>query len=313
MLELEPRLAESDSMSEVDDSKIKRLDGSLLLVFLQLLRHRRTTIAARRLGLSQSAVSHALSRLRDLFGDPLFIRRPNGLEPTRHALELAPKIEELVRLAQDTLTAGTHFDAATTRRHFRLGAPDYVCTLMSAPLLSAFERRAPHARFSFRLVVGTEALDALKRDEIDIAVGRFARAVEEEAESLFEESYCAIARKDHPRLRGAIDVAAYSELGHVLVSLSGELAGLTDPALRRLKVERRVVASVPRFLIALSVVAETDAIATVPRRLAARHAGSLGLQVLDLPFALPPFPVVAVTRKPADPAIEWLMQQLRDC
>jgi DNA-binding transcriptional LysR family regulator len=300
-------------MSELDESKIKRLDGSLLLVFQQLLRHRRTTIAARRLGLSQSAVSHALARLRDLFGDPLFIRRQSGLEPTRHALELAPRIEELVRLAHDTLSAGAHFDPATTHRHFRLGAPDYVCTLMSAPLLSAFERRAPHARFSFRLVVGAEALDALKRDEIDVAVGRFGRSVPEEAEALFEESYCVIARTGHPRVQGAIDVTVYSELGHVLVSLSGELAGLTDPALRRLEIERRVVASVPRFLIALSVVAETDAIATVPRRLAVRCAGQLGLQVLPLPFALEPFPIAAVTRKPADPAIEWLMQQLRGC
>lgn len=300
-------------MTDIDDSKIKRLDGSLLLVFLELVRHRRTTIVARRLGLSQSAVSHALGRLRDLFGDPLFLRRPDGMTPTRHALELAPKVEQLVRLAQDTLATGARFEPAATRRHFRLGAPDYVCALMSAPLLQAFERQAPHARFSFRLVVGSDALDCLKRDEIDVAVGRFARLNEHEARPLFDEEYCVIARREHPRVNGAIDLAAYSELGHVLVSLTGELTGLTDPALRRLKIARRFVASVPRFLLALSVVAETDAIATVPRRLAARQAGPLGLQVLPLPFALPSFPVVAVARKASDPAVEWLMEQLAAC
>jgi DNA-binding transcriptional LysR family regulator len=296
----------------LDSSKIARLDGSLLLVFLELVRHRRTTLAAKRLGLSQSAISHALARLRDLFGDRLFIRRPNGLEPTQRALELAPQIEALLQLANKTLSSGERFDPATSRRHFRIGAPDYVCTLLAAPLLQSFERDAPDARFSFRLLVGDEALASLKRDEIDLALGRFPRAADDHAvEPLFDEAYCVIARSEHPRLQGSIDMPAYLELGHVLMSMSSDLVSLNEPELRRLKIARRVVTSVPRFLIALSVVAETDAIATVPRRLATRYARQLGLQVLDMPFELEPFAISVVARNATDPAIEWLIGRLR--
>jgi DNA-binding transcriptional LysR family regulator len=306
------RAAEHRGMSELDSEKIKRLDGSLLLVFVELVRHRRTTTAAKRLGLSQSAISHALARLRDLFGDRLFIRRPNGLEPTQRALELAPQIEQLLRLANETLNGGSDFDPSTSRRHFRIGAPDYVCTLLSAPLLQRFEQEAADARFSFRLLVGHDAVEGLKRDEIDVALGRFPNELPEYAvEPLFDETYCMIARRDHSRLRGAIDMQAYLALGHVLVSMASDFVGMNDRVMRKLKVERRVVASVPRFLIALSVVAETDAVATVPRRLAQRYAEQLGLQVLPLPFELDSFSIAAVTRKPADPAIEWLTSHLR--
>jgi DNA-binding transcriptional LysR family regulator len=298
-------------VSDIDHSKIKRLDGSLLLVLVELVRHRRTTIVAKRLGLSQSAISHALGRLRDLFGDPLFVRRPNGLEPTRHALELAPKLEELLRMAHDAMAMGERFDPATTRRHFRLGAPDYVCTLMSAPLLTGFEKQAPNAQFSFRLLLGKEALECLKRDEIDVAIGRFReRSHSHRIERLFDEEYCVVARRAHADLDGVIDLPTYLGLGHVLTSVSGDLVGLTDPVLRKLGIERRVVASVPRFVIALSVVAETDAIATVPKRLALRYCEALGLQVLPVPFPLESFSIDAVARKPSDPAIEWLMGHL---
>ena len=93
----------SELMSDLDAAKIKQLDGSLLLVLQELLRQRRVTLAAKRLGLSQSAVSHALSRLRELFGDPLFVRKAYGLEPTRHALDLAPRIDALLVAMQDAM------------------------------------------------------------------------------------------------------------------------------------------------------------------------------------------------------------------
>jgi len=299
-------------MSDIDSAKIKRLDGSLLLVFLELVRHGRTTVVAKRLGLSQSAISHALARLRDLFSDPLFIRRADGLQPTRYALELAPRVEEILRLAQDAIGMAERFDPATTRRHFRLGAADYVCTLTAAGLLRRFEQHAPQARFSFQLVLGREAIDALKRDEIDVAVGRFPwRLQSYHVETLFDEEYCVIAREAHPRAHDPLDLPTYLELGHVLTSVSGELVSLTDPAMRKLGITRRIVASVPRFLIALSVVAQTDAIATVPRRLALRHAAAFGLRVLPTPFPLDSFTVVAVSRKRTDPAIDWLVEQLR--
>lgn len=297
-------------MTDISDDKIRRTDGSLLLVFVELVRHGRTTVVAERLGLTQSAISHSLARLRELFGDPLFVRHASGLSPTRHALELAPKIEEILRLTGDALGLAQRFDPATSTRRFRIGAADYVCTLLSGALLRRFEQHAPRASFAFRLALGREALQALKRDDIDLAVGRFpGRLPEHRVTPLFEEQYCVVARRGHPRVRRQLDLAAYAELGHVLTSVAGDFVGFVDPAMRRLGITRKIVASVPRFLVALSVVADTDAIATVPRRLAERHAKGFGLRVLPTPFALDPFEVVAVSQR-SDPALDWLTQQL---
>jgi DNA-binding transcriptional LysR family regulator len=112
-------------MSDIDTAKIKRLDGGLLLVFHELLRRRRATDVAQALGLSSSAVSHALTRLRDLFEDQLFIRRPHGLEPTRRALALQPQIEALLDLTDRTLRKELKFDPKATTRMFRVAAPDF--------------------------------------------------------------------------------------------------------------------------------------------------------------------------------------------
>src|SRR3954469_23422290 len=113
-------------MSDIDTSQIRRLDGGLLLVFHELLRTRRASTVADRLGLSQPAISHALGRLRDLFDDQLFIRRPHGFEPTRRALELGPKVEALLALTGQALSPNAIFDPMRSSRLFRVGAPEFV-------------------------------------------------------------------------------------------------------------------------------------------------------------------------------------------
>jgi DNA-binding transcriptional LysR family regulator len=113
----------------------------LLLVFRELSRTRRTTEAARRLGVTQSTVSHALARLRDLFADPLFVRRPHGLEPTQRALELAPRIDSLIDMAGAVMTR-VGFDPAYSERRFRLAAAEFVTALVGGRLVQTFRREA---------------------------------------------------------------------------------------------------------------------------------------------------------------------------
>src|SRR3954447_13665127 len=122
-------------MSEYDLNQIRRLDGSLLLVFRELLRRRRATEAADRLGLSPSAISHSLTRLRDLFDDPLFIRRPHGFEPTRRAEELGPQVEALLGLTQRTLSREAGFEPSNSARQFNFAAPEFVAALIGAELI----------------------------------------------------------------------------------------------------------------------------------------------------------------------------------
>ena len=300
-------------MKDIDRNKIKRIDGGLLLVLRELLRQRRTTVVAERLFMSQSAVSHALARLRELFDDELFVRRPHGLEPTRHALELAPRIDALLDGLGDALGLATSFDPSTTTRSFRLAAPDFLATLVVPPLLARFARTAPRARFAFSQRLGQDALSALERDDVDLALGQFLGSIEGfAAEPMFDDHYCMIARRGHPRLRKKITRALYAELGHVQVSVGGDFRSPAVGSYSRKAWPHRTVAAVPRFLMALAVVGNTDAVAVVPHRLARAHAQRFGLALHELPFRPNPIHILAVRRPHDDPATRWLLDQVKD-
>jgi DNA-binding transcriptional LysR family regulator len=301
-------------MADIDVNKIRQLDGSLLLVLRELLRHRRTTTVAQRLGLSQPAVSHALSRLRELFGDALFIRRPHGLEPTRHALALAPRVDILLASMNEAMTLGSQFVAATSERDFRIGAPDHLTTLLAPPLLRAFASHARNARFAFSQRLGQDALDALKRDELDLALGRFGRTDGFTVEPVFEDRYCVVARRDHPKLKRRLTPERYAALDHIQISIGGDFRCLEIEPIEAIDggmATRKPVAAVPRFLIAFAVIAQSDVVALAPRRLAQAHAQRFGLRLVSPPLEIAPIRVLAVRKPEADPAITWLLAQIK--
>jgi DNA-binding transcriptional LysR family regulator len=299
-------------MPDIDAAKIKQLDGSLLLVLRELLRQRRVTLAAQRLGLSQSAVSHALARLRELFDDPLFVRKAYGLEPTRHALDLAPRIDALLYAMQDAMGLPARFDPAETVRCFRIGAPDYMTGLFAPSLLTTFMARAPRARLAFSQRLGPDAQRALLRDELDLAVGRFGEAEDDVVLTpLFEDRYCVIARRDHPKLRRTLKAERLAELSQVQVSVSADFRVPEFMPLKAAAALPRVVAAVPRFSIAMSVVASSDAVAIVPEGLARSHARQLGLRVHEMPFRVEPIAVFAARRAHADAGTMFLLEQLQ--
>lgn len=298
----------------IDDNKIRRLDLSLLLIFVELMRHERTTVVARRLGLSQSAVSHALTRLRDIFDDPLFLRRSNGLAPNQRAKELAPKIEQLLRLAQTVVGDAESFDPASSDRLFRLAANDLVTALFAAPLLGAMAAAAPQARLTIRFAVGADAFNALRRDEIDLAVGRFYELPSGfDSVVISEERFVVIARRGHPAIGPSLDLATYLRLDHLLVSFVGRLEGVVDAALAREGLKRRVRASMPMFLTAFAAVAASDMIATAPARLARRFAEQFRLDLYEPPVPVEGFPLTLVRRanSQADAGLNWLAALLR--
>ena len=299
-------------MADLDIDKIKQLDGALLLVLRELLRQRRATLAAQRLGLSQSAVSHALSRLRELFDDRLFVRTPVGLEPTRHALDLAPRIDALLGAMQDAIGLTARFDPAESTRTFRIGAPDYVCRLLAPGLWNSFTALAPGLRFVFSQRLGEDAERALLRDELDVAVGRFGESGRDVVvEELFRDRYCLVARRDHPRLRDALDAERYAQLQLVQVSATADFRVPEFIRAPRLASVPRVVASVPRFWIAFAIVAETDAVTIAPERVARRSAREHDLRIVPLPFAVPPIVIFVARRARNDPGTDFLIHQLR--
>src|SRR5215469_16373036 len=193
-------------MSDFDQLKIRRLDGGLLLTFRELLIHRRASTVSQRLGLSQSAISHALTRLRDLFDDPLFIRKSHGFEPTRRALELGPRIESLIDLIGTAVSENGQFEAKRSRRRFGIASPDAFVTLMIDRLAETFRREAPQATFAARPVFLNRALAAVRRGEVDVALGVFETIPRDlVAEKILEDEYCVLARRGHPKVKGKVD------------------------------------------------------------------------------------------------------------
>jgi DNA-binding transcriptional LysR family regulator len=294
---------------------IRRLDLTVLLVFAELVRRRKTTAVAARLGLSQSAVSHALSRLRAVFADPLFTRRSDGLDPTPRALELAPRIEGVIEVLRAAVREGGAFDPRGSTRLFRLAANDHVTSLIAAPLTARLAEAAPLSRATWQFAVGADSIEGLRRNTLDLAIGAFFRLPEGiVATPLFEEHYAVVARRDHPALQQGLTRETYCALDHVLVSFHGHVRGTVDMALARLGLERRVRMSVPLFMTSLAIVAATDCIATVPARLAARHAAGHGLVSHTPPIPIESFAVSIArhSRSLGDHGLNWLAERIRE-
>lgn len=305
-------------MSIIDSAQLRRVDITQLLVFRELMRHRKLKIVAERLGLTQSAISHGLKRLRETFQDELFLRRPYGVEPTARAFELERKVAEILRLSAEILDIERSFDPKVEERIIRIGAPDYEVSVFTPPLLDLFSKEAPRLRLSFRSLVRRAALDALADGTLDIALGFFPRLSEAyESLPLFDETYMTIMRKGHPLAGRPLTLEAFCAAEHLIVSLGGDLSGLTgivDHTLAQQSLTRRVVATLPMFFPALTTVAASDLIATIPSRLAVLHAQQLDLVAMTPPLALRTFVVRAVwhRRTSSDLALSWLRNRLRD-
>jgi DNA-binding transcriptional LysR family regulator len=295
-------------MNNID---IRRLDLSLLLVFRELVRLRQTTAAATRLHITQSAVSHALRRLRDVLGDPLFVRRSDGLEPTRRALDLLPKVEALIAIAEELVSGEQAFDPASTSRTFQIAGHDLAIAPVLNPLLNRVRDIASSARVAVRPVVGRRALELLESGEVDVAFGVFgAVPTGFSAVTLCRESFCVVARHAHPQFRDGMTLDRFVASDHLLVSFRAGFVGRVDAALRREGLQRRVVTSVPAFLSALAMVSVSDVIATVPETLADAHAARFNLAVYRAPIEVEPFDIVAVRHKRSmnDAAVDWIIE-----
>src|SRR5512143_3200979 len=210
---------------------VDRPDLNLLAALDVLLEERNVTRAASRLGLTQSATSRLLGRLRTTFGDPLFVRTSRGLAPTRRALELAAPLRGVMEQVGTLVRAGPSFDPRTARRRFRIAAVDYADVVLLAPVLAAFEREAPG--------IDVELRQASPGNDRDLEAGRVDLVLTPRQESgpgivwstLYEESYSCVVWRGH-RLRPPTP-ARFAALDHVLVSPRERAGGIVDEALAR--------------------------------------------------------------------------------
>jgi len=285
-----------------------QFDLNLLKALEALIDTGSVTRAAHRLGLSQPAVSGMLVRLREAFGDPLFVRAQRGLVPTPRALEIADDLRRLLSEVEVLVQPGT-FDHAHAQRTFRIAATDYAQSVLIIPLLHALRRTAPGVRLSV-CSVGKDFGEELARAELDIALVTPDMATETlRSRKLFDEDYVCILRTGHPAV-GRLDLATLCALDHAIMSHDGtQFRGATDAALAALGYARRVVATLPSFLVLIELVRQTDVIALIPRRISQRIGG---VSVVEPPLNIAGFEKTAVwhERLHHDPAHRWLREQL---
>jgi DNA-binding transcriptional LysR family regulator len=286
------------------------MDLNLLRVLDALLTERHVTRASKRLGLSQPATSHALARLRECLGDPLFVRTPRGLAPTARASELAGPLRAALSTLQHVVAGGAGFDPATAKRTFHIATIDYGSFVVVPALLERVQREAPGIDLWVR-AVREDPFEQLASGEADVALGPApmlpARA-SFHTRKLYEERFVCMARKGHPRVRKGLDLATWASLSHILVAPRGNPGGVVDEVLAKHGMARRVALAVPHFLVAPHVVASSDLVLTIGARVAAAFAEMLPVKIFEPPVPIPGFEVHLTwhARNHHDPAQQWL-------
>ena len=298
----------------MNDIQLRRLDAGLLLVFEAALRLGNLARVAETLGLTPSAISHGLARLREIFGDPLFERRAQGVLATPRALALAPQIESALAALRGALQEGGAFRPERIDRVFQIVSLDGPIASLVPRLLARLSAEAPKARLAFRSLGREDARKAVREGRADLAIGVFGPPGPREiSRALGPEQFVVVARAGHPGIGERLTLEAWLETDHILVSAAGDLIGAVDAALAARNLSRRVRAAMPQFLAAFATVAASDATATVTQTLAQDFAAPFGLRLHAPPIDLAPFELTALTAKGApDPALDWLVDQIAE-
>jgi len=293
---------------------LTNVDLNLFVVLQAVLEERSATRAAARLHVTQPAVSNALARLRDLLGDPLVVRAGRGLALTPLAIELAPRLEAALGALAGAVERAAPFDPATTTRELTMACGDVYGVTLIPRLVADLAERAPRVSLRVLTVDRMLSTDGLEGGEIDVYVGIPGAPPRGcSAEDLFEDEAVCLVRRDHPRVRGRLTLAMFVELPHVQVAMVPGRGREVDEALARRGLTRRIALSVPHQTVAPAVVAQTDCIATLSRRIAEHYAASLPVRLVEPPLPLPSARVRTFwhRRVADDPAVLFLRARLQ--
>lgn len=269
-----------------------QIDLNLLILFEALYRHKSVSMAAEDICLSQSAFSHGLSRLRKRLGDELFVRVNNEMEPTAFAHELAfhlsPALEQIHMGLNNRLT----FDPTTSDIEFKFAATDYTQFSLLPKLVSHITKVAPNIRIT---VVSSEdkmPVEKLISGELDFVLG-FSHEIEKsstiEYQTWLRDSYCTIARKDHPQLKNGLTLDNFLSLSHVRISPWGEKKGVVDHQLAAQGLSRHVALQLPSALVAPYTVVHSDLILTLPKLIISNIIDELNIDIYAPPITIPEY------------------------
>ena len=299
----------------IDHINLSRIDLNLLVAFDALLTERSVTKAAARVGLGQSAMSHNLARLRQLFDDELFVRSPEGMRPTPRALALADRVRVTLSDIEALVTRADEFDPANTERTFRIALPDSVEMLIGAKLLAIGCEEAPGIRFRFYSTDERQLLDEIDADNIDlgIGIGTFPEGqVHHKRRLLVTDTYLCMFNAKKVGLKPPISLEDYVRLPHVLTSLRKGERGVVDDALEKIALSRKVALTTSRFVAVPFLVAGAPVVTTMHARLARIFARELGLVLSRVPVELPEVTISMLWHASydGDPGHEWLRKAI---
>lgn len=299
--------------NSLDD--LRRFDLNLLVALEVLIDERSVTAAAKRLGIGQPAMSNALSRLREMFEDPLLIRTPAGMLPTPRALALVEPVSRILAELRDQVFAEQTFRPETDTRTFRIGVSDQTEAALMRDVLREFQHRAPGIHIVARSVEMRLAAELLLQGSIDVAIGYFP-ASEQDIETLvlYRESFVCLFDSQACGLPGPLSLDDYTALPHILVSLRGDPFGHIDEKLQALGLKRTVLYTTPHFLAVPFLLHGFRAVSALPRHLAENCAEAAGLTICPLPLSSEGYDVRMVwhRRTSADPAQAWFRTLIAD-
>ncbi len=273
-------------------SDIKRLDSRLLFAFAATYEERSVSRAADRLGLTQQGLSGSIARLRDLLGDPLFVRQAHGVVPTPTADKVYPRVLQALQ-ALDKVLDSESFSPETASGTIRIAAADYATATVVLPLIRALPAVAPGLNVAVQSFLGEAGISDKRLSGID-----FVLTVPElmpsqlHTKTLFSDRYVLTMRRDHPLAGSSVSLEDFCSMEHILVSPHEAVSfGVTDAALAALGRSRTVRLVVPTFSLAPKILAQSDLIAVLPERLVRDFQETLVVQ--EPPLDIPPFEIAA--------------------
>jgi DNA-binding transcriptional LysR family regulator len=294
---------------------LRLFDLNLLVAFDALMTERNVTRAARRVRIGQPAMSYALSRLRDLFGDELFMRTQGSMQPTPRALELAGPIGGILADIQSSVWADRNFRPEVAERTFHVGATDYAEVALLPEVLASIRLAAPNVRIVISAIERERLIAMLDNGGIDLAIGYFPEPTgSHSSEVLFHEEFDCLYDVNACGVTAPLSISTYLELPHIVMSLCEELTAGVDMALDREGLDRFVFVSTPHFLTVPYLLRRLRAVAAIPRRLAKSCADVAGLEISPMPLPMQGFDVSMYwhVRTETDPAQRWFRQFVRE-
>jgi DNA-binding transcriptional LysR family regulator len=310
-------------MAIMKSAHLSRLDLNLLKVFAAVHRERHITRAGRALFISQSAVSHSIARLRVLFGDPLFVRTPEGMQPTVLADRLAEPIRHALQSVSDALQVDQRFDPAAAEAEFTVGTTILQPFHFLPELYRRIERDAPCANLLIRAIpnLWPEALESVDRGDVDvllsIGTGERGRTLETQrfmSEDLFDDPLVCVVSKHNDLVGATMDVETYAKLPHLV--LASDRVGRTwiDAALEKRGLRRRIAVTAPHSYAIPLLMGGTRLVSTVARSLVSPFIDHAQLRLLAPPLSGTPhlFQMIWSSRTDRDPALTWLRTSIRE-